>query len=198
MVPQENAESAPRGRKKLNFMESSTRTKRRRIAQLVEIDETAVSALRNENQTQNVLPADTTEVISLLMETAMTKPQYLLIRNFVNSKILLDFFPSYQCILSSKKDRYPENISVEESYAEVELQSLLNNTASSILDLQSNAIETIADDSVAHLLLIGKWRFDGSTGSEYKQTISNNDVDDKSLSVHLTCLFNLFQKLIKK
>jgi len=132
------------------------------------------------------------------METGMTKHQYL-IRNLVNSKILLDFFPSYQCILSSKKDRYPDNISVEESYAEVELQSLLNNTASSILDLQSNAIETIADDSVAHLLLIGKWRFDGSTGhSEYKQTISNNDVDDKSLSVHLTCLFNLFQKLIKK
>lgn len=46
-------------------MESLTRTKRRRIAQLVEIDDTTVSALRNENQTKNVLPADPTEVISL-------------------------------------------------------------------------------------------------------------------------------------
>jgi len=53
-VRQENAESPPRGRKKLNCMESSTRTKRRRIVQLVEIDETAASALRNENQPQNV------------------------------------------------------------------------------------------------------------------------------------------------
>ena len=121
--PEETAESVPRGRQKLNFMECSTRTKRRRIAQLVEIDETAVSALRNENQTQNVLPADPKEVISLLMETGMTKHQYLLIRNFVNSKTLIDFFPSYKCILSSKKERYPDNISVDESYAEVELQS---------------------------------------------------------------------------
>jgi len=117
------------------------------------------------------------------METGMTKHQYL-IRNLVNSKILLDFFPSYQCILSSKKDRYPDNISVDESYAEVELQSFLNNTASSVLKLQSNVIETITDDSVAHLLLIGKWGFDGSTGhSEYKQKFSNHVVDDKSFFV---------------
>lgn len=129
------------------------------------------------------------------METGMTKHQYLMIQNFVNSKILLDFFPSDQCILSSKEDIYPDNISVDESYAEVELQSLLNNTTLSILELQSNVIETIADDSVAHLLLIGKWGFDGSTGhSEYKQTFSNNDVDDKSLFVTFYVLLQLISK----
>lgn len=180
----ENAESAPRGRQKLNFMEASTRSKRRRIAQLVKIDETAVSALRNKSQSQNVLPADPTEVISLLMETGMTKHQYLLIRNFVNSKVLFDLFPSYQCILSSKKARYPDNISVDESYAEVDLQSLLDNTASSILELQADVVQTVTEDSTKNLLLIGKWGFDGSTGhSEYKQKFSNADLDDRSLFV---------------
>jgi len=92
------AESASRGRPKVDFAESSSRTKRRRIAQLIDIDESTVSALRNENQQQPTMQADPTEVISLIMETAMSKSQYLLIRNFVNSKISLDLFPSYQTI----------------------------------------------------------------------------------------------------
>jgi len=66
------SERAQRGRPKLDFAESSARTKRRRMAQLNEID---VSALRNENQMQNLLPADSIEVISLIMETCMTKSQ---------------------------------------------------------------------------------------------------------------------------
>lgn len=97
---QQMVESAHRGRPKLDFAESSARTKRRRIAQLTKIDESAVSALRNEHQMQNVFPADPNEVISLLMETDMSKNQYLLIRNFVNSQISLDLFPSYQSILN--------------------------------------------------------------------------------------------------
>jgi len=132
---------------------------------------TAVSALRNGNQTQNVLPADPTEVISLLKETGMTKHQYLLVRNLVNSQILLDFFPSYQCFLSSKKDKYPENISVDESYAEVKLQSLLNNTASSILELQSNVIETIADNSFDYLVLLSDPYITGQRNIEKKDNL---------------------------
>lgn len=64
------------------------------------------------------------------------------------------------------------------------MQSLLDNTASSILELQANVVETVTDDSVENLVLIGKWGFDGSTGhSEYKQKFSNNDLEDKSLFV---------------
>ncbi|XP_039233158.1 uncharacterized protein LOC120322169 [Drosophila yakuba] len=181
---QQRVQSPHRGRQKLDFEESSARTKRRRIAHLAELDESAISSLRTECEMKNILPADPDEVISLLMETAMSKNQYLLIRNFVNSKISFDFFPCYKRILNSKKKRYPENISVDESHAEVELQSLLDNTASSILELQANVVETVNDDSIENLVLIGKWGFDGSTGhSEYKQKFSNNDLDDKSLFV---------------
>lgn len=45
-------------------------------------------------------------------------------------------------------------------------------------------METVNDDSIENLVLIGKWGLDGSTGySEYKQKFSNNDLDDKSLFV---------------
>ncbi|XP_039968727.1 uncharacterized protein LOC120780528 [Bactrocera tryoni] len=181
---QQMEESTHRGRPQLDFADSSTRTKRRRIAQLSEIDESAVSALRNEHQNQTILPADPIEVISLLMETSMSKHQYLVIRNFVNSKISFDLFPSYQKIQNSKKSRYPDNIFVDESHAEVELQSLLNSTASSIIELQTNLIETIPENAVSNLTLIGKWGFDGSTGhSEYNQKFSSSDLNDRSLFV---------------
>lgn len=45
-------------------------------------------------------------------------------------------------------------------------------------------METENADSIENLVLIEKWGFDGSTGHrEYKQTFSNNNLDDKSLFV---------------
>lgn len=151
-------------RPKSDLAESLERTKRRRIAQLTEINECAVSALLNENQQQPATQADSNEIICLIMETAMSKSQYMLIKNYVNSKISFDLFPSYQTIVSANKKRYPENISVDESHAEIKLQILLDNTAMSILELQGDVIKSITDESIENLTLIGKWGFDGSTG----------------------------------
>jgi len=81
------------------------------------------------------LPADPIEIISLLIQASLSKNPYRLITNFVNTNIGFDLFPSYQSVLHSKKIRYPEYVFVDESHPEVELQSLLNNTASSILEL---------------------------------------------------------------
>jgi len=67
------------------------------------MDLSAVSALRNKNQQHPSMHADPTEVISPIMETAMSKSQYLLIRNFVDSKISFYLIRSYQAILSAKK-----------------------------------------------------------------------------------------------
>jgi len=52
------------------------------------------------------------------------------------------------------------------------------------LELQAEVVETLTDDCVKNLLLIGKWGFDDSTGhSEYNQKFSNNDLQNKSLFV---------------
>jgi len=64
------------------------------------------------------------------MEKNLTKHQYMLIRGFVNSKTSSDFLPSYEKMLSAKSKGYPKEIMVTESHAEVELQSLLDYSAS--------------------------------------------------------------------
>jgi len=67
----------------------------------------------------------------------------------------------------AKTKCYPDNITVNESHAEVELQNLLDHTATRILQLQKEVIYNIWADSVQNLILIGKWGFDGH--AEYKQ-----------------------------
>lgn len=184
--PQASTSNQDRGRPRVRFTECSSRTKRRRIAELAEIDVSAADDLRFATlQTKpSILPVNVNEVISIITEASLTKHQYLLIRNFINSKIDVNLLPSYDSILKAKKKSYPDQITISESHAEVELQSLLNHTATRILELQSDVINEVLDDSVNGLTLIGKWGFDGSSGqSEYKQTVQNNDLDDSHLFV---------------
>jgi len=80
--------------------------------------------------------------------------------------------PCYDQVLCAKQKSYPDNIIVSKSHAEVELQNLLDHTATCILQLQ--------DD---HLILFGKWGFDGSTSNaKYKQTM-DSDLADSTMFV---------------
>jgi len=80
--------------------------------------------------------------------------------------------PFYDQVLCAKQKSYPDNIIVSKSHAEVELQNLLDHTATCILQLQ--------DD---HLILFGKWGFDGSTSNaKYKQTM-DSDLADSTMFV---------------
>jgi len=92
------------------------------------------------------------------------------IRSFINSKTSSNLLPSYEKLLVAKTSCYPEKISVSESQAEVELQNLVDHTASRILKLQG---DVLANDNVCNLILIGKWGFDGSTGHSEIQTESS-------------------------
>lgn len=178
-------ESSDRGRPRLSFVECSERTKRRRIADLAKLDDSAADDLRSACSKPNVsiIPAKESEVISLIAEANLTKHQYQLIRSFCNNKIGNHFFPCYDNILKEKQKSYPDQMSVSESEAEVELQSLLDHTASRILELQSDVTNNL-DESCKQLTLIGKWGFDGSSGqSEYKQKFENNNLEDSSLFV---------------
>lgn len=55
---------------------------------------------------------------------------FLVFREYVNNEASSNILPSYQKIVKFKKSRYPNDITVGETYAEVELQSLLDITAS--------------------------------------------------------------------
>ena len=65
--------------------------------------------------------------------------------------------------------RYPENITVAETSAEVKLQSLLNHTFLLILKTQQDEIDFLNINVLSNFILILK--LDGSSGhSEYKQS----------------------------
>lgn len=163
---QAKVSSAERGRPKIDFAESSKRTKRRRIGLLENHDESAASVLRL-SDTPPILKScepNIENVLSLLMETGIIKHQYLVIREFVNNEASCNILPRYEKILKLKKSRYPNDITVGETNAEVELQSLLDNAATSVLQLQNTVIENCLDGVEDNLTLIGKWGFDGSTG----------------------------------
>jgi len=150
-----------RGRPKINFSECSSRTKRRRIDKIADFDESAADCLRSAAVEEKISPASANEIISLIMEASLTKHQYMLIREFVNSKISTELFCSYDNVVKEKNKCYPKNITVSEAHAEVELQSLLDHTTKRIIELQDNVIHNVVADPVCNLKLIGKWGFDG-------------------------------------
>lgn len=153
-----------------DFSACSKRSKRRRLAALASLDSSAVNELRNKAKLEtNANEVNPDDVLSLLTEAKLTKHQYLLICAFINSRAN-PVLPSYDKVTDAKKKCYPENIKVTESTAEVELQSLLDHTATRIVEFQKELITAIPEESMGDVTLIGKWGFDGSTGhSEYQK-----------------------------
>lgn len=173
------------GRPRKDFTACSTRSKRRRVAALAKLDESTVNSFRDTSTTDSETnEVNSDDVLSLLTEAKLTKHQYLLIRDFINSR-KKPYLPAYGKLIEAKKKCYPENIKVTESTAEVELQSLLDHTATRIVDFQKDVLDSIPAESMGNVMLIGKWGFDGSTGhSEYKQNFASSDVtSDGSLFV---------------
>lgn len=175
-------------------MNCSKKSKRRRLAELAKVDNSAINYLLSDSSLSNIasLEFNTDEVLSFLTEVKLTKHQYLLLKDFINSKSK-NALPSYQKVLDAKKRCYPSNECVTESSAEVELQSLLDHTASRILQSQKYVLNGV--DTSKELILIGKWGFDGSTGhSAYKQKFSDSSIEDGSLFVTSYCPLQLVFK----
>lgn len=168
-----------------DFELCSVRTKRRRLAELSKLDDSAIKTLRKDKLRACTSQINIDEILSLIVEAKLTKHQYILIKDFVNSKVASNTFPSYQKVLKAKKKCYPSDEQVSDSSAEVELQSLLNHTATRILESQKDVLSTLPDKVIQDdLLLMGKWGFDGSTGhSQYKQKFLDPNTTDEHLFV---------------
>lgn len=97
------------GRPKKQFTDCSKRSQRRRLAELSKVDDSAVSTLMDTSNHSDIntgteLSPD--EVLSLFTEAKLTKHQYILIKEFINSKTT-PILPSYHKILEAKKRCYP-------------------------------------------------------------------------------------------
>lgn len=110
----------------------------------------------------------------MINEAKLTKHQYLLINEFINSK-KNPVLPLYKKVLEAKKRCYPTEQEISESSAEFELQSLLDHSATRIMDLQREVLSSLPYETLGDVFLLGKWGFDGFTGhSEYKQSFTDN------------------------
>jgi hypothetical protein len=96
--------------------------------------------------------------------------------------------PIYHVTKAAKEERYPpkDKTVIHESLAEVDLQALMDRTASRIAKAQKNVIGIVLDDISKEFFLISKWGCDGSTGhGKYKQRssedVSESDIFDTSV-----------------
>lgn len=69
------------------------------------------------------------EALALLMSASLTKAQYNMIRNGAKQKGYSNLYPSYLQVFNAKKKCFPENITVNEKGAKVDLQKLLEHTS---------------------------------------------------------------------
>lgn len=166
----------------MNFEEASSRTKRRKVQQLVnekspkEI-ESAASLLAKrkliESTNQCLTPF---QALGLYYDLKLSVRRYRILRSVVNS-LHPECFPNYKIIEAQKNDLIPKPIIVSELSAEVRMQDLLNQTASSLL-------KTIEIKNNISCVLECKYGFDGSSGhSVYKQKFSDENMTDEFLFI---------------
>jgi hypothetical protein len=182
------------GRPHISFHDASERTKRRKCSELLsshsleEIASTTAMGLRTAgkrkvaNLVSEIVSSESIpkqpekrqysndQALAMIIEGKFTTSQYNLIR-LQTKEMGCDIYPSYKCVVEAKKRCYPDTIEIMDDRAEVSLQSLLNHTASRLIQICDPV--SISLDTSKHLELIVKWGFDGSSGqSRYKQNTS--------------------------
>lgn len=174
------------GRPQKTFEESGFKTKVRKTEPLVtnySTEELCFAAERslcvstNQSSNQNLVNKKSLspiQALALFYDINLSVRKYNVLRSVVNA-LHPDCFPSYRCLLKTKKEYLPINIAVTETSAEVDLQELLQKTTDSILK-----ISNINSYNECTLKLICKWGFDGSSGhSLYKQKFENSSNTDE-------------------
>lgn len=170
----ENAGSS-RGRPRKSFEEASIKTKKRRVEELLTkpTAELRFAVERSEPtcSKKTISPGlSAKQALALYLDLNLSVKKYNILRSVVNV-IHKDCFPSYHALVQTKQLYLPTNINVTEISAEINLQEVLEKTASSILNILTT------DQLNSRLKLICKWGFDGSSGhSLYKQKF-NQDIN---------------------
>lgn len=133
---------------------------------------TIISSAEKEVSVKKYTPQ---EALSLFVEGDFTRRQWELLQG-ANKNI----YPCYSLLQKAKKAYYPDenSIKVTETGFEVELQALLNHTASRLCEYLKEVIDTLSVFEKQHLALISKWGCDGSNQMQYKQKFVNNNDSD--------------------
>lgn len=127
------------------------------------------------------IPLTTEEALALILDADLSKNSYEIIRQIAlkhNSKL----FPPYYQLAEAKSKCCPpkEQISVSATRVSVNLQHLMDHTATRIIETMEEDVLSNCYDTV---YLVSKWGCDGASGqSEYKQSsVELGQFSDKHL-----------------
>ncbi|XP_054726789.1 uncharacterized protein LOC129236425 isoform X2 [Anastrepha obliqua] len=156
-------QSTSRGRPYVAFGESSEKTKKRRIEELVlkyTLEELSFA-----------------ETLALYLQLDLSQRKYNLLRSIINS-VHSEFLPSIYKLRQFRDSLLPKDIINTVQGSEINLQQLLDYTLKSILKSILDK-EYIKSET---LTLTCKYGFDGSSGhSTYKQVFSSTEMTDEYL-----------------
>ena len=172
-LPGPSTSAVKRGRPSKTFMSCGTRARRKKIREIQrEMDPDLV---RNAAETPKL---SDDRACGILIGADLSKFQYEYMRLELK-EYGVDLFPTYRRAAEVKKTTYPDKVDITNDGVTVDLQELLNHTASRLLLSRTlNVPETMNPE----LTLICKWGCDGSSGhSEYKQAFSNSAASDSSI-----------------
>lgn len=122
------------------------------------------------------------EAFALIIEAHLTKAQYEIFHFDCPSR-----YPPYNVIAGAKKTCAPpvEFIEGSASKIKVELQALMNHTASRILQVIRQDVTDYLDShdlDCAELVLLSSWGMDGSTGySQFNHSLPEGSIDDSDV-----------------
>lgn len=180
-VPQQEKKKVNKGgRPKLGYKDSSLRTQQRRIQQLRQNytqEELAKAIIKPVIGQKKDFDDDTlSKTLAMIKDVGLSRNQYETLRAHLKiikgTKVLVP----YKQLETGKQQCYPANIEISEQGASVDLQSLLDHTASRIIETLPK--EDLKKFDGEELILSGKWGLDGASGQQtFKQNwLSSTDV----------------------
>jgi len=178
--------SSVRGRPQISFEEASTKTKKRRVKELVacrtstelrfaaDLADKLPAHPRRSSLTLSKSSLSPHQALALYLDLDLSDRKYKLLRSVVNGAHN-NCFPSLYSLNVTKNSLLPTNMTVDDISASVNLLELLELTVQSI-------IKIVRLEGSNELKLVCKWGFDGSSGhSQYKQTFTNASSTDEYL-----------------
>src|ERR1700712_4908223 len=150
---------------------------------------------RSQNEQEQPSQLSPLQALSMFIEAGLTKAQYEIIRN-TNKR----FFPCYSLVQKAKKECYPEIQRVTETYAEIQVQKLMDHTARRLLMDLEEVVKSLNEDEKQSLTLISKWGCDGSQQKKEKRKYENEADNDanifQSSMVPLQLLYGSEQRIL--
>lgn len=126
-------------------------------------------------------PYSSEEALALIEDLRLTKYQYKVLRQQAKERNA-DMYPSYHNIMQAKNECYPSQITITETEARFDMQSLIDHTVLRMFKDSNVNLPGTTGNETCDLKLVIKYGCDGTSNqSRYHQKFNIIDSSDESL-----------------